>query len=57
MDNRQIANEIVEQLFTNGFGNVAERLVMLSANGRNLGGWSQDAVRDQVLKVLEEQVR
>ena len=49
----QLAERIVEQLFVNGQGKEAERLVLMSCDNKNLGGWSKRAVVD----VIVNQVR
>ena len=47
------AQEIVEYLFTNGFGEQADRLAMLAKNGKEIGGWGKAAVKDFLVKTLE----
>jgi hypothetical protein len=42
------AEEVLDRLFTNGFGEQAERLVLTSRDGRNLGGWCRGSVRDHL---------
>lgn len=50
---RQLAEQIADELFVNGFGERAERLVLLDDAGRNLGGWSKTAVVDRITACLE----
>jgi len=47
------AREIVAELFRNGAGEEAERLVLEGASTRDLGGWNREAVRTLVVRVLE----
>lgn len=49
---RCLVEKIVEDLFTNGFGQKAERLVLTSVDGRDLGGWCRGAMRDRILDGL-----
>lgn len=49
-----IAESITNQLFTNGLGNEAQRLVLMSKHGKDLGGWCRKAVMDRVVECLEE---
>ena len=50
---------LVEELFTTGRGERADRLVLMvdSAPARNLGGWSRAAVADRLRSTLVELVR
>jgi hypothetical protein len=56
-DTKATAEAIADALMTNGFGDVADRLVMVGplagVPDRDLGGWSRRAVIAQVVKVLE----
>ncbi len=59
---RNIAKAIASDLFTNGVGQHAGRLVLVSlklddAPERNLGGWSEGAVVDRVSAILEKRLR
>jgi hypothetical protein len=49
MTDRDVVKRIVDDLFVNGNGDKAERLVLTSSDGRNLGGWSKDAVVARIL--------
>lgn len=53
---RRIAAAIAKDLFTNGIGERSSRLVGLDDAGRDLGGWSEEAVvrRIEVLLSKEE---
>lgn len=54
-----LADEITNDLFQNHFGEQATRLEMKQADGqrgeRDLGGWNRNAVRQIVLRHLQEQ--
>lgn len=45
-------NAIIDELFVNGIGEEADRLVLTSKDGRDLGGLCKDAVIDRVRKVI-----
>ncbi len=47
------AEPIVGYLFVNGAGSKAERLVLTSADGRDLGGWGKPAVLDCIARALD----
>lgn len=52
---RDVIAQCVEDLFTNGFGEKADRLV-LTVDGkppRDLGGWGRGPVRDRMHSLLE----
>lgn len=42
-------NRLLARLFTNGSGDEADRLVLMSKDGRDLGGWCKGAVRDAII--------
>lgn len=48
----QVAERIVAQLFVNGQGQQADRLVLASEDHRDLGGWCKRAVVDVITKYL-----
>jgi hypothetical protein len=48
---------LIEDLFTNGAGDRAERLVLTSADGRDLGGWSARRFQERLRAHLEQFVR
>lgn len=50
-------DDFVATLFVSGSGAVASRLVLTSNDGRDLGGWCREAVRDRVLEWLATRVR
>jgi hypothetical protein len=52
MDNRQLACKIAEDLFTNGAGKRAQRLVLEMPDLRNGGGWIESAVTSVIEKHL-----
>lgn len=45
---------VVDELFRNGCGDEAQRLVLMTADGRNLGGWCREAVTDRLVKHLRK---
>jgi hypothetical protein len=49
---RDVVTRIVDSLFVNGQGDVAERLVLTSKHGRDLGGWCRGAIVDRILDGL-----
>ena len=49
----EVAANVANKLFVNGIGEEAIRLMLISADGRDLGGWCKDAVRDLVLRELD----
>jgi hypothetical protein len=50
---RALAVTIARELFTNGAREKADRLVLYdTADGRDLGSWSQRAVEDLVVGIL-----
>lgn len=52
-----VAREIVKDLFTNGAGNRADRLVMVLDNPRvDLGGWSESGAVARIKKILAAHV-
>jgi hypothetical protein len=44
----KLADEIIKELFVNGNGENASRLVLTSADGHDLGGWSETGVRGAI---------
>ena len=48
----KLANKIIEELFQNGFEEQAERLVLMSSNDKDLGGWGKEAVHSLIRKIL-----
>lgn len=50
----RIAKQIAEQLFQNGAGHKANRLVLEMPSGRDGGGWCKQAVVDVIVKHLAE---
>lgn len=49
----EIADALIRDMFRNGFGEQAERLVLTAADGRNLGGWSRNGARSRILSLLK----
>lgn len=50
-----VSEKIVDDLFVNGQGQEAERLVLMSCDRKDLGGWSRRAVVDRIVQALNEQ--
>ena len=63
MKDKQIRDAILKALFTNGAGEKADRLLLVKeargaakvSNAMYLGGYSQEAVRDLVDRVLAQE--
>ena len=53
MDAFMLAEKVVDALFVNGQGLVADRLV-LAKDGKDLGGWGRDAAVARLSRVIEE---
>lgn len=50
---KELIDEFVESLFTNGAGSKAERLLLWRDTDKaNLGGWSRAAIRDRIADFL-----
>ncbi len=49
---RQLAQRIADDLFTNGNGDVAIRLMLEREDGRYLGGWSKKPLVDRIVHIL-----
>jgi hypothetical protein len=47
-----LADRLVSDLFVNGSGEQAHRLVLTTEDGRELGGWGQRPVRDRIVSAL-----
>ena len=52
-----VAGRIADALLTNGFGDVAARLVLRAPDGRDLGGWSRAPIVQLVQRELENHGR
>lgn len=52
-----IAEEIVEQLFVDGFKKKADRLALMSKDGKDLGGWSKGVVMDRIIIALKGKLK
>ena len=52
MTARERAMTIAEELFRNGFGEEAKRLVLELDDGRDGGGWSKKAAIDRIEAAL-----
>ena len=50
---RQVAETIAQDLFTNGNGDRAKRLVSELPDGRDGGGWCESAVVDRIAMMLD----
>ena len=51
---KKTAEAIADDLFKSGFGSKAYKLALVTAEGRDLGGWCKRAVVDRIMKKLEE---
>jgi hypothetical protein len=49
----RLAGTIVEELFKNAEGKKADRLVMVSPDGEDLGRWSKGAARSFVAQIID----
>lgn len=47
-----LAEAIVEDLFINGFGQEAQRLICVDGNEKDLGGWCRAAAQSRIEKIL-----
>ena len=52
----QLAEWIVSDLFTNGVGQKAKRLVLELEDGRDGGGWGRGPAKDRIETILRSQV-
>lgn len=48
---KRVSN-LIEDLFTNGFGEEAVQLKLISESGRDLGGWSKAVVKAKLFALL-----
>lgn len=56
---RTLARRIAKELFTNGVGVKATRLVLIrdvEAGIRDLGGWAEKPLADQIERVLDREL-
>ena len=53
----KIAQEIADDLFTNGFGEKASRLVLELADGRDGGGWGKKPAIDRIKDILKKHIK
>lgn len=49
-----VSKKIVDELFVNGAGQQADRLMLVLTNGKDGGGWAKNAARDIILKHIFE---
>lgn len=54
MNKNQIARNVALRLFTNGNGESCHRLMLVSEDGRNLGGWGISPLMDVVANEIEQ---
>ena len=58
-DTIELASYIADKLLTNGFGEKADRLVLMTNDGKNLGGRCKasirDVIRDAILAAMPEE--
>lgn len=50
---KEITEQIINRLFTNGFDQKAKRLVLELEGGRDGGGWGKEVVRDLIRDALK----
>jgi len=55
MDNYEVAQKIVSELFTNGDGENAKRLVLELENGKNGGAWIKITAFSVIKKILDKE--
>ena len=53
---RTLAKEITEDLFTNGEGVRAHRLVLEAYKTQDMGGWSEQAVQSRIEAIIRKRV-
>jgi len=53
INKKLIAIKIANDLFKNGVGDIAKRLILELEDGRNGGGWSHGAVVDRIETILK----
>lgn len=51
---KELAKQITDELFTNGIGERAKRLVLELEDGKDGGGWCKEAVEDVIERILKE---
>jgi len=49
---KEAAERLARELFTNGFGDKADRLELVLPNNRRVGGWCEEVVVDRIMNVL-----
>jgi hypothetical protein len=49
---KQLAQKIVDEIMTNGAGQRADRLVLMTKENRDLGGWCERALCDRIAMVI-----
>jgi len=57
MTNRELAEQIAMELFTNGFHSRADRLQLCDADNRDLGGWGFKSAVDVIERVLNNEFK
>ena len=61
MNAKLVAIKCVKRLFVNGMGSHAERLVLMSKDGKDLGGWClnsvQETIREEIIKSMAADVK
>lgn len=51
---RQIARDTARELITSGNGQIADRLVLTTEGGFDMGGWSEGPLADRILEALRK---
>lgn len=54
-EHHETAKQIADELFVNGIGQEAERLVLELPGGKDGGGWSKSSVIGRICQVLARQ--
>jgi hypothetical protein len=57
IDVEQFIKTLVEDIFTNGQAQKAERLEMIDNQGRGIGGWGKDPFISRIHKALDSSER
>lgn len=55
--NTKLIKAIIDDLFTNGQGKRADRLVLTDKDGQGLGGWADFSAAARIKKIVNESER
>lgn len=53
-DNKMLASLIADSLFENNLRQYADRLVLTTRSGKDLGGWCKSAAASEIERVLNQ---